>query len=222
MSKNNLNFAGFAKGYKRNIPSDVKDDIIVFDRSGKQISLSDTDFIPKNLKELNNDGFISDWALASRKPIYNFSEITDKPNTLAGYEIEDAVDLFTEQTISGAKTFTKSINENAEAVMRFGIADTAIKGQSVYVESNGMSYGIWGFNPNTMDLVIGQRGNGDYFDGDVIINTHESGALRTATIKVDKIMIGDCLITWDNVNKCVKFSTGVASDSFVSAGGVHK
>ena len=149
MSKNNLNFAGFAKGNKRNIPSDLKDDIIVFDRSGKQISLSDTDFIPKSLKELNNDGFISDWALTPKKPTYNFSEITDKPNTIAGYEIEDAVDLFSEQTISGAKTFTQPI-------------------------------------------------------------------------KVDKIMIGDCAITWDSVNKCVKFSTGVASDSFVSARGVDK
>ena len=174
--------AGFAQGDKSKLPSEFRDSVIVFNNNAKQISLKDTDFIPKSLKELNNDGFISDWALASRKPIYNFSEIADKPNTLEGYGITDAVSTTSEQEIRGEKTFESIVGE--------------------YVQAHTLEV--------TDEMVANAPA---YFADEVEF---------TKLIKVEKIMIGDCLITWDNVNKCVKFSTGVASDSFVSAGGVHK
>ena len=49
-------------------------------------------YFASNFTQLNikNTLGISDWALASTKPSYNFSEIGYKPTTLAGYNITDA------------------------------------------------------------------------------------------------------------------------------------
>lgn len=44
--------------------------------------------------------------IGDTKPSYTFAEITSKPTTLAGYGITDAVTIGTEQTITGAKTFS--------------------------------------------------------------------------------------------------------------------
>lgn len=47
--------------------------------------------------------------IGSSKPTYTWSEINEKPTTLAGYGITDAVTIGTAQTITGIKTFSKQI-----------------------------------------------------------------------------------------------------------------
>lgn len=64
--------------------------------------------------------------IGSSKPTYTWSEINEKPTTLTGYGITDAytkaesdskyVTLSTEQTITGAKTFTESISLNQKSI----------------------------------------------------------------------------------------------------------
>ena len=61
--------------------------------------------------------------IGDTKPSYTFAEITSKPTTIAGYGITDAytkidsdtryVTLSTDQTITGTKTFSKSITTNS-------------------------------------------------------------------------------------------------------------
>lgn len=79
-------------------------------------ALPNTTSIPSKISDLQNDsGFITgytetdptvpSWAKSSSKPSYNFSEITNKPNTLSGYGIINAVP--TSRTING-----KSLSED--------------------------------------------------------------------------------------------------------------
>lgn len=64
--------------------------------------------------------------IGSSKPTYTWSEINEKPTTLAGYGITDSytktesdnkyVTISTEQTITGAKTFTERISLNQKSI----------------------------------------------------------------------------------------------------------
>lgn len=84
-----------------------------------------------NFTQLNikNTLGISDWALASTKPSYNFSEIGAKPSTLGGYGISDAHITNGEITL-GQNTITPATLNNGKIPLS-QIPD-AILGQMLY------------------------------------------------------------------------------------------
>lgn len=101
-------------------------------------------------------------------------------------------------TLSGIMNVAQSI----DAVYTTGAKRSFIR---VYDEGNGIHYDALSYNPNTLDIILG----GDNHDGDIVLNPGY-GMIR----------IGDCRIWYDEVNECLRFSKGIASDSFVSTKGV--
>ena len=61
-------------------------------------------------------------------------------------------------------------------------------------------------------------------DNELIVNSrsefNEDVEIK-AILKVTAIQIGDCLLYWDKENECLRTTSGIASDSFISAGGVN-
>lgn len=71
-------------------------------------TVSDIQYFPTTWDWNNIDGKPSIYPPAAHT--HTFASLTSKPTTLSGYGITDAVTLTTEQTISGAKTFTSAVN----------------------------------------------------------------------------------------------------------------
>ena len=88
-------------------------------------------YFASNFTQLNikNTLGISDWALASAKPSYNFSEIGSKPTTLAGYGITDA-HIANGVVTLGGNTITPATLTNGKIPLS-QIPD-AILGQLIY------------------------------------------------------------------------------------------
>ena len=88
---------------------------------GKLKTYLDTNAYINNANKAN---YLPSWALATNKPAYTWSEISNKPTTLDGYGITDVVTLNTAQAITGAKDFTGGFSVNGGAIAY----DTETKG----------------------------------------------------------------------------------------------
>lgn len=77
-----------------------------------------------------------DW-IGDSKPIYTWNDITDKPTTISGYGITDAVTLNTEQTISGQKTFVKTIYQGTNLANRRAISFVDTANNAIFADVNG-------------------------------------------------------------------------------------
>ena len=114
-------------------------------------------------------------AQATRWP--SFAEVTSKPNTLGGYGITDAVNISGAQTITGAKTFSQTIN-----CFRIHINDNANPGENrlqigddAYLcdVDEGMTIGLRSIqDPNKGYLKIGKHKIGDPGNDFLDIESH--------------------------------------------------
>lgn len=77
--------------------------------------------------------------IGATKPTYNWSEILSKPTTLSGYGITDGVTISTEQSITGQKTFSKTIYQGSNLANRRALSYVDTSNNIIYSDVNGES-----------------------------------------------------------------------------------
>lgn len=123
---------------------------------------------------------------------------------------KDYVDTFL--PLSGG-TIDGILNVNQSIDALFGMNSITRSLMRVYNEDNGTHYNVLKFHKPSLDVEIGD----DLLDGNLVINSGYRGVVFKGN---DGITLGSCRIWFDETNQCVRFSKGIASESFVSARGV--
>lgn len=148
-----------------------------------------SNFTQSNIK---NTLGISDWALASTKPSYNFSEIGSKPTTLAGYNITDA--HITNGVVTlGQNTITPATLNNGKIPLS-QIPD-AILGQMLYGGTVNES-GVVTLSQNAKDkwgitsLTLTSINYADYEGGFFIASANGSSGVPSSL----GVLVGDWII----------------------------
>ena len=118
-----------------------------------------------------------DW-ITDEKPIYTWSEITNKPSTISGYNISDAVTTNTEQTISGQKTFEKTIYQGTSLANRRAISYVDTSNNAIFADVNGRT--IIRGNLLSLQLENGKdkvkiNNDGLFVDNNIVYNSGNDG-----------------------------------------------
>lgn len=147
-----------------------------------------------------------DW-IGDSKPIYTWNDITDKPTSISGYGITDVVTLNTEQTISGQKTFEKTIYQGTSLANRRAISYVDTSNNAIFADVNGRTIirgNLLSFQlENGKDIVklsneglfvnnnivynSGNDGHGSGLDADLLDGKHYSDIINGNVLSATKL-----------------------------------
>ena len=188
------------------------DDILTYDGTGHWINTSKSSF----LSGYATTSDISDMATKTWVGLQGyltsvaFSDLTSHPTTLSGYGITDAVN-------SSTTWWGQSVSNGAVSGNLTNVGNITSSTAGSIINFNAIEFAATG---------TAESGNGGalyfHFPGvsgysSAYILEEEEGVIALH----GKLKIGSAYIEWDSTNSCLKISSGLYSNSFISALGLN-
>lgn len=214
---------GFVVGNESNYDTSTFGKSIFFAPNTKQLIVDGVGYIPKKLSELVNDAdFLTSSALNTWKGTPNIttlgtitSGVWNGSPIVNGYLANSSISIAGESVALGGRINSTTLKE------KLGLNNgpyLPLAGGDVTGNLNCYGNAYLGENLQ-VDGDVSFAGSNFNIDCKTTINSSLS---VIGNVQAEELKIGDCTITYDSNNKCLMVDKGIASDSFVSAGGIEE
>lgn len=214
---------GFVVGNEANYNASAFGKSIFFAPNTKQLIVDSVKYIPKSLSELANDvGYLTPSALNTWQGTPNIttlgtitSGVWNGSPIVNGYLANSSISIAGESVALGGRINSTTLKE------KLGLNNgpyLPLAGGDVTGNLNCYGNAYLGENLQ-VDGDVSFAGSSFNIDCKTTINSSLS---VIGNVQAEELKIGDCTITYDSNNKCLMVDKGIASVSFVSAGGIEE